>query len=369
VAPHSHGVRVALIGYGLAGRTFHGPLIAATPGLHVVAIVTADPRRRAAARRDFPAARVLQRVEELWNDTGTFDLVVVASSTPSHTSCTTPAIEAGKAVVVEKPLAPTAASARAIVDLASSRGVLVVPFHNRRWDSDHLTLQRLLREGALGRVLRYESRFDRWRPEPTPGSWREEVPSQEGGGVLLDLGTHLVDQALSLHGPVAQVYAEAFSRRGGAADDDVFVALRHESGVVSHLWANALSAAPGPRLRVLGSRAAFVVDHLDGQEEALRSGLQPHEAEFGMEPPERWGRLVSGGTDQRVTPERGDWQRFYTMLVQCMRGEGAPPVPLAEALAGLEILDAARKSAHTGRLVHLASMRETRRARPRKPST
>jgi scyllo-inositol 2-dehydrogenase (NADP+) len=352
----SQDLRVALIGYGLAGRTFHGQLLAAIPGMRVEAIVTADPRRRSDARREFRSAHVLMRVEDLWGHAESFDLVVVATSTPSHQSLAIGAIEAGKPVVVEKPLAPTARIARAIVDLAVARGVLVVPFHNRRWDSDHLTLQRLLGDGVLGRVLRYESRIDRWRPRRMPGSWREELPAQEGGGVLLDLGVHLVDQALSLHGQVSSVYAEVFSRRGGS-DDDVFVALKHVSGVSSHLWANSLAAASGPRLRVLGTRAAYIVDDLDGQEEALRSGLRPTEPDFGVEPKRRWGRLVSGGAVQRIMPERGHWTGFYAMLERCIRGEGAPPVPVTDALAGLDIMDAARESARTGRVVHLTGFK------------
>ena len=174
------------------------------------------------------------------------------------------------------------------------------------------------------RCVRYESRFERWRPERTPGAWREELPADDGGGVLLDLGVHLVDQARQLLGPVTGVYAEIAARRGGA-DDDVFVALGHASGAVSHLWASAVAAAPGPRLRVLGSEAAFVVDHLDGQEEALRAGRRPDEAGFGVEPPERWGRLVRGDAGEPVASERGRWSDFYPGVVQALRRPGPAP--------------------------------------------
>ena len=228
----------------------------------------------------------------------TYDAVVVASTTASHVPLARAAVTLGKHVVVEKPVAVTAAPARELAGLAADHGVLLVPFLNRRWDSDHLTLRRLLRDGALGTVLRYELRFDRWRPRPKEGAWREELPAAGGGGVLLDLGAHLVDQALSLHGPAATVYAEVDARRGGA-DDDVFIALRHSSGVTSHLWANALAAAPGPRLRVLGSRAAYVVPRLDGQEDALRAGESPAAPTFGLEPRERWGRLRRRRPDGR----------------------------------------------------------------------
>lgn len=345
-------LRLALIGYGLAGRVFHAPLIAATGGLEVTAVVTADPGRREAARRDLPGARLLERPEQVWAGRDEFDAAVVATPTGTHVSLALAAVAVGLPVVVDKPLAPSAAEARGLAAAAHVHGVTVVPFHNRRWDSDHLTLQRLMREGALGEVRRYESRFERWRPERSPGSWRDETPAEAGGGVLLDLGAHLADQALTLHGPATRVYAEVRSWRGGA-DDDVFVAVQHASGTVSHLWAGAVVAAPGPRLRVLGRRAAFVVRDLDGQEDALRSGCRPGEPGFGVEPPERWGRLGAGGASEPVPSEPGSWLRFYLGLERCLRGTDVAPVPVTEAIAGLEVLDAARESAASGRVVPL----------------
>ncbi len=216
-------------------------------------------------------------------------------------------------------------------------------FLNRRWDSDQLTLRRLIEEGALGEVLRFESRFERWRPRGRSGAWRETAPPSEGGGLLLDLGTHLVDQALALFGPVRAVYGEADSRRGGAAEDDAFVALEHESGVRSHLWVSELAAAPAPRLRVLGSRAAYVIDGLDGQEDALRAGRRPSGPDpWGVEPEQRWGRLVRGEEVERVPSEPGEWPRFYERLAAALTGAGALPVDPRDALAGLEILERAR---------------------------
>lgn len=309
--------------------------------------MTSNPERQAAARREIPGARILTHAGELWAEPDAFDLAVIATGTQSHVPLALEAVAAARHAVVEKPLAPTAAAARELARVAAERGVLLVPFHNRRWDSDHLTLQRLLADGALGEMLRYESRFDRWRPDAMPGSWREDLPSIEGGGVLLDLGVHLVDQALVLHGAVDRVYAEVFSRRGGA-DDDVFIALQHRSGVTSHLWANTLAAAAGPRLRVLGRRAAYVVDAVDGQEAALRGGARPDDPAFGVEPEARWGRLVRGSASEPVASEPGSWQRFYAGLVATLREGAAPPVPLADAIAALDVLDAARESSRTG---------------------
>jgi predicted dehydrogenase len=345
-------LRVALVGYGLSGRVFHGPLLSATPGFVVSSIVTADAERRAQARLDYPDARLLADPDGLWRHPADHDLVVVATPTGTHVALAGQALGVGLAVVVEKPLAPTAPEARGLIDRAVARRSLLSVFHNRRWDSDHLTLRRLIGERALGEVMRYESRFERWRPDPNPDAWREREPPGEGGGVLLDLGVHLVDQALSLFGPVTAVYAEVFSRRGGA-DDDVFLALEHGSGVRAHLWAGALSAAPGPRLRVLGTRAAFVVEGLDGQEDALRAGQRPDEPTFGQEPKARWGRLLRGDAGEPVVPEPGRWRQYYLELGRAVRDGSPLPVEASDAVAGLEVLDAARRSADDHTVVHL----------------
>jgi scyllo-inositol 2-dehydrogenase (NADP+) len=333
--------RVALIGYGLAGRVFHGPLLRAA-GFAVTTIVTRDRGRRASALRDFPHARILDTADELWGDADQVDCVVVASTPDAHVAQATAAIDAGIPVVVEKPMAVNASAARGLVEHAVARGVMLVPFHNRRWDSDQLTLRRLIAEGALGAVYRYESRFERWRPEPQPDRWRDALPPSEGGGVLLDLGVHLIDQSLSLFGPATHVYGEVRTRRRGA-DDDVFVGLHHASGVESHLWASAVSAAPGPRLRVLGSRAAFCVSLLDGQEEDLRAGMLPDQPGFGVEPAERWGRLLHGDAGQPVTSEPGRWHTFYEGVRRSLQTGGAPPVSADDAVRVLEVLDAVRR--------------------------
>jgi scyllo-inositol 2-dehydrogenase (NADP+) len=334
-------LRVALIGYGLAGRVFHGPLLRATPGLSVTAIVVRDRGRREQAAGDFPRARLLDGADELSASREDFDLAVVATPPDSHTRLAETVIDAGLALVIEKPLATNADGARRLVERAAARQVLLVPFHNRRWDSDQLTLRSLIAQGTLGDIYRYESRFERWRPDANPSAWRESLPSAEGGGVLLDLGVHLVDQALSLFGPVVGVVGEVEARRGGA-DDDVFIALRHRSGTLSHLWASAVSAAPGPRLRVLGSRAAYTVEDLDGQEAALRGGADPLHEDFGREPPDRWGRLVRGEASETVQSQPGRWRDFYPAVERALRTGAPPPVRGIDALSALDVLDAAR---------------------------
>jgi scyllo-inositol 2-dehydrogenase (NADP+) len=346
-------LKVAIIGYGLAGRVFHGPLIRATPGMRVDTIVTANPGRQAQARRDFPDATVLPAPDDLWSRARPCDLAVIATPSGSHGTVAGSAVDAEIAVIVEKPIATSAASARSLVAQAAARKVPIVPFFNRRWDSDQLTLSDLLAEDRLGKVLRYESRFERWRPTPS-GGWRETRGFEMGGGILLDLGVHLIDQATFLFGPVDTVYAEVRSHRGGA-DDDVFLALHHQSGVLSHLWASALSAAPGPRLRVLGDRAAFIVDHLDGQEDALRAGFVPDERLTELEPPDRWGRLLRGDATEPVPSIPGRWIDFYAGMINSLRHGGPLPVDIADAVRGLEIVDAARESADAKRVVAVRS--------------
>src|SRR3954452_15006244 len=193
---------------------------------------------------------------------------------------------------------------------------MLTVFQNRRWDGDFLTAQRLIAAGDLGRVMRFESRFERWRPELTEG-WRESGDPEEAGGVLFDLGAHLIDQALQLLGPIESIYAELDARRPGAqVDDDAFVALRHISGARSHLWMSAVAADLGPRLRLLGDRAAYVKRGLDVQEAGLRAGGRPDEPGWGEEPESDWGIVGAGEDWTPVRTEAGAYVRFYEGVEQ-----------------------------------------------------
>ena len=346
-------LRVAIIGYGLGGSVFHGPLIDSTPGLAVAAVVTSNPERAASARATHPDADLVASVDELWGRASGHDLVVVTAANDAHVLLAERALESGLPVVVDKPLAPTAAEARRLIERAEEAGRMLTVFHNRRWDSDQLTLRRLLAAGELGDVFRVESRFERWVPEFGSKPWRDRNPATEGGGVLLDLGTHLVDQALALFGPVERVHAQVASLRGAPADDDAFVALSHGSGVRSHITVSMMTGAAGPRLRVNGTRGGFVVEGLDGQEDALRAGARPGAGEWGVEPPERWGAVVRGDDRTRVASEPGNWPAFYAAVVAALRDGAPPPVDPRDAVAVLEVLEAARRSSETGTAVSL----------------
>lgn len=342
-------IRVGLVGYGVAGAYFHAPLIQATPGLTLSAVVTRDPVRQAEVSGKYGAAAVTD-VRDLWERC---DLVVVASPNRTHVSTATAALSHGLPVVVDKPLARTAAEGRELVRLARERGLMLTVFHNRRWDGDFLTLRRLVAEGRLGEVHRFESRFERWRPVPK-GGWRESGGPDEIPGLLYDLGSHLVDQAVQLLGPVREVYCESDVRRAGVTgDDDTFVALTHESGARSHLWAGSVAAQLGPRFRVLGSAAAFVKHGMDVQEERLRAGMTPGSPGFGDDEEDRWGFLGTPDDQRPVRTDPGAYLDFYQGVAAALHEGAAPPVDPESAIEVLAILEAARRSATERTVIQL----------------
>lgn len=335
-------LRTALVGYGLAGRVIHRPLLLAVPDLQVTHVVTADAGRRQSAGQDLPAAVVVASPDELWQRADEFDVVVVATANDSHVPLARAALERGKAVVVDKPLAVTSDDAAALVERAERDRLALSAFHNRRWDSDTLTARALLDEGTLGDVLRLESRFTRFRPQVVE-RWRERPG---GGGVLLDLGTHLVDQAVQLLGPVASVWAQVRAVRAGAAvDDDSVLALTHASGASSLLWCSAAAPWTGPRLVLQGSAAGWVKQDLDGQEEAQRAGRA-----YAGEPD---GTLWDETGGRSVPSVPGDWAAFYREFAAAVRGQGPVPVDPRDAVQVLRVLEAAVRSSDTGEVVRL----------------
>ncbi|MDH6142566.1 scyllo-inositol 2-dehydrogenase (NADP+) [Kitasatospora sp. GP30] len=344
--------RVALLGYGLAGAAFHAPLIATTPGLRLTAVVTANPERRARLAAAHPDARPLDSPAQVFDRADQYDLVVIATPNRTHLPLARAALTAGLATVVDKPLTATAAEARSLCHLADTRGTLLTVFQNRRWDNDFRTVRRLIEDGALGRVHRFESRFERFRPKPKAG-WRELADPAEAGGTLYDLGSHLVDQALTLFGPVSSVYAEIDVRRDGAVvDDDAFLALSHDSGVRSHLWTSATTPLSGPRMRVLGDTAGYVKFGLDPQEADLRAGRRPDtHIPWGAEDPTHYGTLGTDEAHTTIPTDLGDYPAFYAALAHTLATGAPPPVDPRDSVTTLTVLEAARHSAATGRTV------------------
>ncbi|WP_159839943.1 Gfo/Idh/MocA family protein [Nocardia sp. CY41] len=341
-------VEVAVLGYGLAGSVFHAPLIAAEPRMRVAAVVTSSEERAAQARAEHPGVRVVPRAEDLFAAPDAIDLVVIATPNRTHAPLARQAVAAGLPVVVDKPFAVAVDDAEDLVGRAERAGLALSVFQNRRWDGDFRTVRDLIETGRLGRVRRFESRFERWRPVPK-GGWRETGTDEEGAGILLDLGSHLVDQAVTLFGPVASVYCELDRRRAGiTTDDDAFVALTHTGGVRSHLWMSAVAPQLGPRFRVLGSEAGYVTYGLDPQEDALRSGRRPGDSTWGAVDADRWGTLGAEPGFAPVPTLPGAYPEFYAAMAAALL-DGAPvPVDPREAVTTLRLLTKARESAARG---------------------
>jgi predicted dehydrogenase len=342
-------VRAALIGYGDAGRGIHARLMRAV-GHTVTHVVVRSPERAASARSDWPGVIVLPDVAALVAEIGPggpgqVDVVVVASPTALHADHVRVLLAARRPIVVDKPLATDTVEARALVLAAEAAGVPLTVFQNRRWDSEQLTLRDVLAHGALGEVHRFERRWERWRPVPKD-RWKENDPV--GGGLLLDLGAHLVDAAVQLFGSVETVYAELRSVTT-ATEDDVFLALQHRGGVTSHLQASGIAGAPGPRTRVLGSGGAYVVTEFEGEGAAF--GVVVPDGAAGATGCEGW--IVRGGEVAAVPRAAGGHEDFYRAVATWARRGGPPPVDPWDAVRTAEILDAARVSARTRTVVTL----------------
>lgn len=335
------GLRVAVVGYGMAGRLIHSPLIDQA-GHRVAHVVTGDPGRRAEAAADRPGVRLHEDLAALLAaDDDLPDLVVLATPTGHHVEHALAVIGAGLPVVLDKPLALDEAGARQVVEAAERAGVPLTVFHNRRWDDEQRALVALLATGVLGEVHRFERRWERWRPEPR-ARWRE-LAVGSGGGLLLDLGSHLVDAAMQLFGPVASVYAELRSLTT-PAEDDVFLALAHTGGTTSHLWAGSLAGAAGPRTRVLGSAGAFLVPTFDPEVTAFEELRPPIGAA---------GWLVRGEERHAVPQQPGEPADFYRSVGPWLAGAAAAPVDPWDAVRTATVLDAARLSAATRQVVTL----------------
>ena len=321
-------IRVGLAGYGLAGSVFHAPLIRACDRMELRGVLTS---RDAPARVD-TFERLLERS----------DLVVIATPNTTHVELATAALNAGKHVVVDKPLAVNADDAGALIDLARERGRLLTVFQNRRWDSDFLTVRKLL--PRLGDIMLFEAHWDRFRPAIKQG-WRE-LP-QPGGGVLNDLGSHMVDQALELFGMPDALTADVLAQRRGAEVDDYFDLTLHYGERRVCLRCSTLVAEPRPRFAVHGSGGSYVKHGLDPQEAQLKAGIDPHAPKFGVD--QRGGVLtLADGSTETVPTERGNYRAFYEAVADAVL-DGAPvPADPAGPRDGLILIDLARQAGRLG---------------------
>ena len=328
--------RVGIAGYGLAGRYFHAPLLVGA-GFEVASILTRNEQRILEAKTDYPNAQICNSLEELLKSK--IDLLVVASANNVHAEQAIAGLKAGIPTVVDKPMGRTLSETQSIIDVSKSTGVAVTTYFNRKFDSDALTIKKIIKEGVLGNIFRLDSRFERFRPELTPGSWREQSTAEDGGGNLLDLQPHLISTALDWFGPATLIASSVRSIRG-ASDDDISLLLKHESGVDSYLSASAINGAPGPRIRLTGDKGSLVITDLDPQEAMLKSGLIPVNG--------RWEQGAKSSAyiqlgDKRIDYpcEDGNYAQFYNLVKAALAG-GPWPVSTSEALAVATIIDAAR---------------------------
>ena len=327
-------MRVSIFGYGLAARVFHAP-IAKLAGFEIAAIQTNNQERINEAKSDFPDAVICSSSDELLANN--LDLAIVASINTAHEANAKAAIDAGVPVVVDKPMATTFAGTRELFNYAESKNVPITVFFNRLWDSDTLTIKNLLANNSelIGKPHRFDGRFERFRPDLNAQSWREQLRHQHGGGLLLDLQSHLISTAIDCFGPAKLKYAHVNSVRG-ASDDDVLLVLEHENGVISSLAASAISGAPGPRVRLLGDKGALVINELDPQESLLRSG--------NYESGDKRSKAVihQGELIREIEALPGNYVAFYKSMFDFLNGNGQLPVSKSLALQVAEIIEQAR---------------------------
>jgi predicted dehydrogenase len=343
-------IRVGLVGFGMGSRVFHGPLISSVEGLELAAVVERHTNK--AAER-YPGIITYRTLEELLAD-HSIPLVVIVTPSGSHFELAKRALEAGKHLVVDKPMCARSGEILELIEIAERKGLLLVPFHSRRWDGDYRTLQRLLQDKAVGRVVSFASYYDRWRPQPKPGAWKEVA--QTGSGILLDLGTHLIDQALELFGLPVEVGAEVLREREplDGADDSFTVRLYYD-GMIATVGGNNLSEPSRARYHLRGMGGNYWKFGMDSQEARLNQITRIVGEDWGGEDESKWGRLYTelDGTiaSRPVEAERGDYRLFYAGVRDALLGKGEAPVKAEAAWRVARVIEWARESAQERRVV------------------
>ena len=340
------GMRVGVIGFGLAGRVFHSAVIAETPGLELACIVQ---RHGHDAAKAYPHVKLCRSVEEMLGD-HSIRLVVVATPSDSHFDLACACIRAGRNVLVDKPFTLSSDEAKRLIVEARERGVLVTAYQNRRWDGDFITLRQVLASGELGRVVSYESHFDRFRAAPRLDVWRES--GGPGGGILFDLGPHLIDQATTLFGNPESLWADVRVERDDARVDDAFDLLLKFDCVTALLRSTLTAVKPGPRFVVHGTNGSFVKWGLDPQEDALRAGAKFSDPGFGEEPESKWGELnIAGEPPRKIRTAAGDYRGIYANVRDAILGKAKVEVTPEQAWRTTRLIELARESSREGRRI------------------
>jgi scyllo-inositol 2-dehydrogenase (NADP+) len=356
----SQPIRSAVLGYGLAGRVFHCPFIAAVPGLELSAIMQRHGDEAAAT---YPNARILRSVDEAFADPA-IDLIVVATPNETHFDFATRALQAGKHVVIDKPFAATSAEARSLITLASQQGKVLAPFHNRRFDGDFLTVRKLVAAGTLGRITLVNSHFDRYRPIQRSNTWKEAAG--HANGLLFDLAPHLVDQALALFGTPRFITASVRSDRDVSAIDDAFdivldFVLANGRGLRYECHSTMIAAEPAARFRLHGTHGSFLKFGLDPQESALAAGAKPpqlgSQQPWLPEPESQWGTLTLASDPaeptqlhrSKLATEVGDYRHFYASVRDAIQGKSPLVIPAEDGYRTIKLLELAVQSSREQR--------------------
>lgn len=348
-------INVGLASYGLSGRVFHAPLITAHPDFHLAHIVE---RSSSAAKEIYPGVRMSRSFDELCSDPSV-DLIVVNTPDATHFDFAFQALRAGKHVVVEKPFTQNCADATTLLELARSCGRLLSVFHNRRWDGDFLTVRSVLQGGALGRLVEFESRYDRFRPAIQAGTWKER--SDAGTGLMYNLGSHMIDQVLVLFGMPDAVTAHIRTMRAGGEVDDWFTIQMHYAGVNVRVSASYLVCAQGPRYVLHGTQGTFTKYGLDPQEDLMRAGRRPGGEGWGQEDERWWGTLTkeSGGkrSEERIETIPGNYIAFYDNISSTLSTNSPLAVTAEDGRNVVRVIEAAKRSSIENRGIALTSAR------------
>jgi len=344
-------LNVGLVGFGLAGQVFHGPLIHANPYLQLTHILQ---RRGGEAAQKYPQAKIVRDLDSLLKDSSV-ELIVVATPNTSHFDIAAQSLRAGKHVVVDKPFTMNSSDADQLIALAKKVGRVLSVFQNRRWDGDFLTVRQILEEKKLGRLAEFHSRFDRFRVAVRPDAWREQAGP--ASGVLFDLGSHLIDQAVVLFGPPAGIYADLrLQREAAVAVDNFEVQLQYPEIKVT-LHAGSLVCEPSPRFLLYGTAGTYQKFGLDPQEDALKQGGVPTGSGWGDEPESAWGALTAcNGTTTRTKYRTlaGRYPDYYTNVFQAIRGQAELAVKPEQAREVMRLIELAEQSAREKHVIPYA---------------
>jgi scyllo-inositol 2-dehydrogenase (NADP+) len=343
-------LKVGLIGYGFSGAVFHAPLLAVLENFEITKVLSSNPEK---VHEDLGNVEVVSNIQHILDDSS-IQLVIITTPNILHFEMAKQSLLAGKHVVLEKPMVNTVEEAKQLVRIAKERNLMLSVYQNRRWDNDFLTIKQLIAEGTLGEIKTYEAHFDRYRPD-LQNRWREQAG--EGSGILYDLGSHLIDQALHLFGTPQFVQADVLNQRDGAVTDDYFHVVLGYNTMRVILHSGSIVPAHDLKYIVHGEKGSFIKYGLDSQEEALKAGKKPIGEEWGADDPDKYGVLTSikdGKTiSQKVKTIAGSYATYYQKVYEHIVEAKPSPVTAEEGLMTIKIIELAKQSSKEKRAIYL----------------